>query len=138
MNRHIKFGDFVEIKKVFSQEEVNSYNTICGDSNPIHNDYNYASRTFFKKPIVPGLLVTSLFGGLLGSKIPGEGTIFLGQEVKFIKPIYIGEEVSAKIKIINVREDKPIFTFSTTCFNENGEIAIEGEATVYYKGKYFV
>ena len=134
---NILVGDFAEIKKAFSQEEVQAYTITSGDKNPIHYNKNYAKQTFFKQPIVPGLLAASLFGGLLGTHLPGEGTIHIGQELKFIKPIYIGEKVRAEIKVIHIRSDKPIITFSSICYNENGEIAIDGKSVVFYKGKYF-
>lgn len=137
MDNEIKVGNYVDAYKEFTQEEVVAYNNIIKDSNPIHYDEDYAGRTAFKRPIVPGLLVTSLFGGLLGSKLPGEGTILLGHKTKFIKPVFVGEKVKAKIEIINVREDKPIITFSNICYNELGEIVVEGESVVFYKGKYF-
>jgi len=93
--------------------------------------------TPFNKPIVPGLMVASLFGGLLGSKLPGKGTIHLGQTLQFLKPVYMNEEVEATIKIVSIRSDKPVITFQATCIKENGEIAITGEAVVIYKGEYF-
>lgn len=135
--RKINIGDNVSIKKKFTADEVQEYASISKDTNPVHFDQKYASETFFKKPIVHGLLVSSLFGGLLGSKLPGKGTIHIGQNLKFIKPVYIEEEVIAEIKIINIRQDKPIITLSTKCYKENKELAIDGEAIVYYKGNYF-
>lgn len=133
----INIGDIVRVKKIFTADEVKNYGLSSIDTNPIHSDYAYASKTFFKNPIVQGLFVSSLFGGLLGSKLPGKGTIHMGQNLKFIKPVYIGEEVTAEIKIVKIREDKPIITFSTKCYKENKELAIDGEAVVYYKGEFF-
>ena len=135
--KKIKMGDCASIKKIFKADNVKNYANISLDTNPIHFDHEYASKTYFKKPIVHGLLVSSLFGGLLGSKLPGEGTVHMGQNLKFIKPIYIGEEVMAIIEVIKIRQDKLIITFSTKCYKENKELAIDGEAVVYYKGKYF-
>ena len=137
MEKNFKIGDSVEIEKRFSQGEVITYTKLSNDTNPIHYDENYASRTVFKKPIVPGLLVSSLFGGLLGTHLPGQGTIHLGQDLNFKAPIYIDEKVKAEIKIIQIREDKPIITFSSVCIKENGETAITGKSVVYYKGTFF-
>ncbi len=126
----IKIGDRAVIKKRFSEKEVEFYGRISNDTNPIHLDKEYAKSTFFKKRIVHGILVGSLFGGLLGSELPGTGTIHLGQSLNFKKPVYIDEEIKAVIEVINVRKDKPIVTFKTVCYKSNGEIAIEGEAIV--------
>ena len=137
MKIKLSIGDIAEIEKFFSEEEVILYAKISNDSNPIHFDINYASQTSFKKPIVHGLLVASLFGGLLGTHLPGKGTIHLGQDLKFLAPVYVGEKVKAIIKIINIRKDKPIITFSSNCIKENGETAITGKSVVYYKGPFF-
>lgn len=125
------------ITKSFRIDEVKYYAELSKDINPIHYDTNYAQNTFFKKPIVHGLLVSSLFGGLLGSKLPGRGTIHLSQKIEFKKPVFIDEEVTAIIEIIKIRKDKPIITFSANCYKENRELAITGEAVVIYKGEYF-
>lgn len=124
-------GQSARKTKVFSHEEVLFYcQNISGDNNPIHTDATYAAHTVFKRCIVPGIMVTSLFGGILGSTLPGNGTIQLGQTAKFIKPVYVNEEVEAIIKIVDIREDKPIITFSTQLFNMNCELLIDGEAVV--------
>jgi len=133
----LKIGDAVSVKKIFSQEEVLAYARSSGDTNPVHFDIEYAAKTTFKDPIVQGLFVASLFGGLLGSKLPGKGTIHLGQTLQFLKPIYVNEEIEATIRIISIRSDKPVITFQATCIKENGDIAITGEAVVIYRGENF-
>jgi len=127
---NIKIGDTAIMKKAFTEDEVRLYANISNDSNPIHLDKEYAKSTIFKERIVHGVLVGSLFGGLLGSKLPGIGTIHLGQTMNFKKPIYINEEVKATIEVIDIRKDKPIITLKTVCYNSNDEISIEGEAIV--------
>ncbi|KZZ61246.1 MaoC family dehydratase, partial [Oleiphilus sp. HI0123] len=104
------------------------------DFNPVHLDADYAAKTPFGKQIVHGMLVSSLFSGLLGKHLPGEGTIYLGQDLKFKKPIFINQEVTATVEIINIRNDKPIITLSTLCVNDQGETVIEGEAVVMFAG----
>ena len=133
----ITLGDTVSVKKCFSQEEVLFYAQSSCDSNPVHFDVEYAAQTMFKKPIVHGVFVASLFGGLLGSKLPGPGTIHLGQTLKFMKPVFVNETIEAQIKVISIRTDKPVITFECTCFKENREIAITGESVVLYRGPNF-
>jgi acyl dehydratase len=133
----IKIGDKCSVSKYFSQEEVMSYAKLSLDNNPVHFDTNYAVKTMFKRPIVQGLLVASLFGGLLGSKIPGIGTIHLGQDLKFFKPVFVGEKVVATIEVISIRDDKPVITFLCQIIKEDMSVAIEGKAIVIYKGRYF-
>jgi enoyl-CoA hydratase len=137
-NLKIMVGDTASQTKTFSQEEVTSYAKSSMDNNPVHYDLAYASKTYFKKPIVQGLFVSSLFGGLLGSKLPGRGTIHLGQTLKFVKPVFVGETVTAKIEVTNVRDDKPVITFKCVIFKEDSTVAIEGESVVMYKGEVFI
>lgn len=74
--------------------------------------------------------MASLFSGLIGMKLPGKGSIYLGQSLTFKAPVAIDEEVTASVEIINIREDKPIITLRTVCINSAGTVAIEGEAVV--------
>lgn len=124
----MKLYDQLEKTKIFGAVSVIEFTCHIHDHNPIHYDIEYCKGTIFKKPIVPGMLVASLFSGLL-SKVD-KGVIYLGQTLKFTNPVYIGEPVMAVIKLIKIREDKPILTFKTTCYKENGEIAIKGEAVI--------
>jgi len=125
-----KVGDKVSQSKCFSYEEVQQFSILSDDENPIHYDKDYAKKTIFKKPINQGFLSASLIGGLLGSKLPGEGTVYLSQSLFFKKPIYVNEFVKAEIEIISINLDKRIIRFCTVCYNEAGDIAIEGEALV--------
>jgi len=135
--KELKIGQKATAKKTFGSKEVKAFAVSSKDANPVHTNAEYAARTVFEKPIVHGMLVASLFGGLLGSELPGVGTIYLGQNTKFLKPNFVGEELTATIEIIAIREDKPIYTFSTKCFNSKKELTIEGEAVVMYKGEVF-
>jgi acyl dehydratase len=133
----LRVGDSASIKKTFSQEEVLAYANSSGDRNPIHFDVEYASVTPFKKPIVHGLFAASLFGGLLGTTLPGPGTIHLGQNLKFIKPVFVNEPVEAIIRIISIREDKPVIVFENILINGDGETVMTGESVVIYRGPVF-
>lgn len=136
--KKITIGQKATIKKTFTHKEVSGFADLSQDANPIHLDKGYAAKTFFEKPIVHGMLVASLFGGLLGSELPGKGTIYLGQNLKFLKPNFVGEELTASIEIISKREDKPIYTLSTKCYNSTDELTIDGEAVIMYKGETFI
>jgi len=133
----IRTGDKAAIEKRFSQEEVIAYAKSSNDNNPVHFDQDYAKKTVFEKPIVHGMLAASLFGGLLGSELPGKGTIHLGQELKFINPVMVGEKVLATIEVIHIREDKPVYTFDCQLTKEDGSVAIRGTAVVIYRGEVF-
>lgn len=130
----LKIGDNASVNKIFTNDEVKFYcERISHDENPIHFDNEAAKKSGFEGCLVPGPMISCLFGGLLGSRLPGDNTIFLGQETRFLKPVYINEKITAEIRIIKIREDKPIATFSTVVTKENGEIAVNGTAIVKFK-----
>ena len=114
----------------FSMEKVKAFANITGDYNPIHLDPVYASQTIFKENIVHGFLVASLFSTILGTKMPGEGSIYLKQNMKFVKPVYIDDTVTAVVSITDINFEKQLVTLNTTCHNQDGVVVIEGDALV--------
>lgn len=130
MSKNIKVGDKVSVKKIFTDKDVLEYSKLSLDKNPLHLDPVYAAETIFGQQIVHGMLVAGLFSGLLGMKLPGEGSIYLGQGLRFTRPVFLGDEVTATVEVVSVREDKPIVTLRTSCVNSQGELVIDGEATV--------
>ena len=129
-----EIGQKVSIEKVFNEEEVLNFSKMSMDDNPIHFDKDYAQNSRFKQRIVQGPFVTSLIGGLLGSKLPGPGTIYINQNTQFLKPVFIGDKVTASIEIKEIREDKPVIKLRTWVEKENGELVIDGEAVVLFLG----
>ncbi len=130
MRENMIIGDRAETKKAFSEADVRQFAILSTDDNPLHLDPEFAKTTIFGQRIVHGALVSSLISGLLGRELPGYGAIYLGQTYAFKKPIYLDEEITAYVEIVNIRQDKPIMTLKTVCLNSKGEVAIEGEATV--------
>ncbi|MDT0645913.1 MaoC family dehydratase [Zunongwangia sp. F260] len=118
--------------KKFSKEEVLNFSKLTSDDNPIHFDEQYASKTRFKKTIVQGPMVVSLIGGILGSTLPGPGTIYISQETKFLKPLFIEETVTAWVEIIKIRDDKPIITLKNWIEKEDGEVVLEGQSVILF------
>lgn len=116
--------------KTFTDEDVRTFADLTGDTNPVHLDSTYAATTVFGQRIVHGILTAALISAVLANDLPGPGTIYLGQNLKFKKPVFIGDTITATVKIAQVRAEKSIVTFETTCTNQNGELVIEGEATV--------
>jgi len=129
----IRVGQYYELKHKFSKSEVKKFAEISQDFNPLHLDEEYAKKTIFGKCIVHGMLVASLFSGILGSKFPGIGTIYLSQTLNFLKPIFLDEDITIRIEIIELREDKPIAKLKTICLNSKAELAVDGVAVVKYR-----
>ena len=114
----------------FDQNDVINFAKASGDDNPIHLDDEYAKNTIFKKRILHGFLGGSVFSKVFGTLYPGNGTIYLSQTTKFLKPVFIGDEITANVEVVSVREDKPIVKLRTWVVNQNNECVLDGEAVV--------
>jgi acyl dehydratase len=134
MGKMLRIGDKAILSKAFTEEEVFRFAELSTDKNPLHLDKDFGRASIFGQRIVHGMLVASLFSGLIGMQLPGEGSIYLGQTLAFKAPVAIGEQVTATVEIIRIREDKPIVTLRTLCVDSGGKILIEGEAVVKVSG----
>lgn len=127
----IKVGDSAKISKCFFKEDVIDFADLSTDNNPIHLDKQYAEHTVFKKNIVHGMLVSSLISSVLGTKLPGEGSIYLKQSLEFLKPVYFGEECTAEVKVVSKNDDKRILVLETSVTKDDGKIkVISGQAVI--------
>ena len=102
------------------------------DKNEIHLNEEYAKNSIFKQRIVHGFLSGSLISAVIGTILPGKGAIYLHQDMDFKKPVYIGELITAVVKVDNLKEEKHICYLQTQCVNKDGEIKISGKAIVKY------
>lgn len=121
-------GQSASLKKVFCSEEVLAFAELSMDKNPIHLDQKFAEQTRFGSRIVHGFFAGSLISAVFGTQLPGEGAIYLHQEMNFRKPVYHGDEITATVTVTNIRKDKSILYFDTKCENEKGEVVIDGKA----------
>jgi acyl dehydratase len=130
MGNTLRIGDKALLRKAFTEEEVIRFAEISADKNPLHLDKDFGAASIFGQRIVHGMLVASLFSGLIGMELPGPGSIYLGQSLTFKAPVAIDEQITASVEIIDIRKDKPIVTLKTVCINSEGTVVIEGEAVV--------
>lgn len=128
----MEIGKEIEFTKTISEEDVGKFVEISGDDNPIHLDEEFAKRTIYKRRIAHGLLSLGLISAAL-TKLFGPGNIWLSQTFNFKKPIHVGDELTAKLKILSVDKRK-VYTVETLVYNQNGEIVLDGhaESTVAY------
>lgn len=131
MSTTLKIGDSASITRSFTEQDVIEFAKLTGDNNPAHLDAAYAAKTQFKHQIVHGMLVGSLFSTLLGAHLPGEGTIYMGQNLQFKAPVYFDTEVVASAEIIKIHESKPIVTLKTSCVDCEGSEVVTGEAVAF-------
>jgi len=124
-------GESADLTKIFTPDDVKMFSNISLDTNPIHTNVEYAKKTRFGKCIVHGVACLSLLSGILGTKLPGEGSIYLSQTIKFLKPAYVDEKITARVKLIAIDENNPrILSFETQCINENNDVLLDGIAKV--------
>ena len=128
--QQLQVGDKAELRKTFIEEDVAEFARVSGDSNPAHMDEDYAKTTHFKTRIVHGMLAGSLFSALLGTDLPGVGTIYTGQTLKFTRPVHFGEEITASVTVKELNEERNRAVFECLAVNPQGEPVIVGEATV--------
>lgn len=128
----LKIGQTASIQKTFSAADVTMFAGVSMDVNPVHMSESYAKDTLFGRRIVHGMLTASLISAVLGIQLPGPGTIYLGQELRFMAPVYLGDDITATVEIIELREDKKIVKLNTTCVNQEGKTVVSGVATVKF------
>jgi 3-hydroxybutyryl-CoA dehydratase len=126
--QELKIGDSAQITKTITEEIVNEFARVTGDTNPIHTNPAYAEKTIFKGRIAHGIYSLGIFSTILGNILPGYGTIYLSQEVKFLAPVRIGDTITARVEVIELVPERNRVKFKTTCSNQNGKLVVDGYA----------
>lgn len=124
----IKKGSCYRSEFSFTQEDVNNFAEISGDKNPIHIDEDYASKSIFKSRIIHGYLGASIFSKVFAMEFPGEGTIYLKQDLKFMKPMYTNKKYTAVFNVLDHIKERHRALVQTEILNINNEIVVTGEA----------
>ena len=122
----LKVGDRGEISKKITAEDVKKFADVSLDTNPIHLSEEFASKTMFKGRIAHGMLTASLISAAVGTKMPGPGSVWMEQSLRFVKPVRIGDTITAVAELVEKKEEKRHVTVKTTCYNQNGEVVLEG------------
>lgn len=127
----LTIGSTYELTFSFTQENVNDFCKVSGDFNPIHWDVEFAATTAFKKPIVHGALVNSIFSKVMGMEFPGKGSIYLKQVSEFKRPLYVDLNYRAYFEIVAIDPNKHTAEIKTQVFElERGKIMVDGVASV--------
>lgn len=126
-----RIGENVQVSKTISETDVYLFAGISGDFNPVHVNKVEAEDSIFGKQIAHGFLVGSLLSNAIGMRLPGPGTIYMEQDMKFKKPVHIGDTVTAKLEVSEIlNEEKRILKLTTQVVNQHGELVIDGYAVV--------
>lgn len=125
-----KVGDKDSMTKTVTEREVNLFAEVTGDTNPAHMDEEWAKKTKFGTRIAHGMLSAGFISAVLGMKLPGPGTIYLQQTLKFTAPVKFGDTVTAECEVIEIVDGKKL-RLKTTATNQEGKVVLEGEALVF-------
>lgn len=128
-------GQSAEWRKTVTETDVVLFAGITGDFNPAHMDQVAAEKGRFGGRIAHGMISASLISGALGMRLPGPGTIYLSQSLRFTHPVRIGDTVTARVEIAELFPSRQRARLVTTCSNQRGETVLEGEALVWVPGE---
>lgn len=124
-------GAAAERSKQMGRRDVELFTEITGDRNPLHYDEEAARNSLFGGLIVQGGVTSGILNALVAEDLPGPGTVFLGMEMKFVKAVYVGDSITGRVELTNVRRDKPICTIAVSVRNQKGDVCLTGFATTY-------
>jgi len=122
------------MEKVVTLEDIKKFADVSGDFNPVHLDDEFAKKTIFKGRIAHGFLTASFISTIIATELPGPGSIYLKQSLKFLAPVYINEKILIKVSIVEVNIEKRKLKLSTECF-KNKTLVLTGEAEILIQAK---
>lgn len=122
-------GQSASLTKTVSEKDIQSFAEVTGDNNPVHLDEAYAATTPFKTRIAHGMLSAGYISAVIGTQLPGPGAIYVGQALRFKRPVKIGDEVTATATITEIDQEKARIVLSTVC-TVGEKAVVEGEATI--------
>ena len=126
----LQVGDTARFSKTISESDVYLFAGITGDFNPAHVNEDYAKGTFFKTRIVHGMLSAGFISTVIGTMLPGPGTVYMRQEVSFLAPVKIGDTVTAIVEVADIQAEKKRVRLKTYCINQENKTVVDGEALV--------
>lgn len=122
----MKIGDLASFRKTITETDVVLFAGITGDLNPLHIDQEYAATTQFKSRLAHGVIGVGMLIGVMATQLPGG--VLLGQNVKFLQPVFIGDTITAFVEVIGKDDDKDLIDFRIWCENQNGLVVMDGTA----------
>jgi 3-hydroxybutyryl-CoA dehydratase len=126
----LKIGDTAEFSKTVSESDIYQFAGITGDFNPAHMNEEYAKKTFFETRIAHGMLSAGFISTVIGTKLPGTGSIYIKQTLSFLAPVRIGDTITARVEVIEIMDEKNRVRLKTVCVNQEGTQILDGEAVI--------
>jgi 3-hydroxybutyryl-CoA dehydratase len=126
----IELGQTANFIKQVEETDIQMFSAVSGDVNPVHLDEEFAASTMFGGRIAHGMLTGAVISAALAMELPGPGCIYLGQTLRFSRPVKIGDRITVNLEVTAKRDDKKIITLSTEVSNQDGKVVATGEAQV--------
>ena len=123
-------GARAHFSKTIDASSIAAFAALTGDTNPMHSSAEFARRTRYSRPIAHGMLTASLISTVIGTKLPGPGSIWVSQTLEFRRPVFPGDTITATATVASVQETKRLVKLRTHCTNQHDEIVLEGEALI--------
>lgn len=123
-------GDSAEVSRTVSEGDIAEFVDAVGDHNPVHSDRAFAATTPFKGPIAPGIWTAGLVSAVIGTRLPGPGSVYATQDLAFLRPVRAGDTITARVEVLEIVRDRNRIRLKTVCVNQRGEEVLTGEAWV--------
>jgi acyl dehydratase len=124
-------GEIARRTRTVRREDIELFTELTGDRNPLHYDDERAAASRFGGVIVQGGITSGLLNAVVAEDLPGPGSVFLHVDWRFTAPVRPGDEITAEVEVLDVREDKPITRLRTTVTNQDGAVVLDGTAVVW-------
>jgi acyl dehydratase len=127
----LEVGQRARRTKTVTARDVELYTEITGDRNPLHFDADFAARTRFGRLVAQGGITAGMLNALVAMDLPGPGTVFMSQSLRYLAPTYLGDTLTAEVEVLAVKPDKPVCQLKATITNQEGTVVLEGECWTY-------
>ena len=124
-------GQRARRSKTVTARDVDLYAEITGDRNPLHFDPAFAAATRFGRLVAQGGITSGMLNALVAMDLPGPGTVFMSQSLRYLAPTYLGDTLTAEVEVLAVKADKPVCQLKATITNQDGTVVLEGECWTY-------
>lgn len=126
----LSVGVHAEVSRLVTPRVIAEFVEAVGDENPLHSDETFAATTPIGKPVAPGIWTAGVISGVLGTQLPGPGSLYISQELSFLKPVFLGDTITAHVEVVEVRMERNRVRLKTLAINQRGEEVLVGEAWV--------
>jgi acyl dehydratase len=127
----LSVGQRARRTQTVTMRQIELYAEITGDRNPLHFDADFAARTRFGRLVAQGGITSGMLNTLVAMDVPGPGTVFISQSLKYLAPAYVGDTLTAEVEVLSLKPDKPVCQLKATIVNQDGTPLLEGECWTY-------